>query len=200
MADVLDTGLAEQGPAADWLKLAIGPRAQYASWLEAKIQQAGKPEVSPASEFEAVDDVFVLLIAMIEQAMAHAFVHYNRGNRQDADVAWATSGVAMTKSALLVRTLAPYGRTPKAGTSDVMSIREDPASALVQDRKLAACCAKGAAEAAQKLPDKLARRCADFADFANTVANHDGEGPHPSQVVTTPAFSSFQATFDRFVA
>ena len=199
MADALSVELDRDDPTAAWITAARKPRPDYASWLEAKGAAVRRNE-DGALGFEPADRVFSALVAWLEQAMAHAFIHRHRGTPLDADIAWATSGVAMTKSSVLVRAMAQLGCTPKARAGTGIRIQERPEAAREQDRHLAEVCARVAGEAAEGLTGKLSRFSRDIKAFAIRVANHDGSGQHPSQAVTSPAFSSFEATIGRFVA
>ncbi len=197
MAERLSLDLDNEHPARRWLEDARRPRHAYVEWLDDHAAQ-----LSVAVEREADDTplnvMFAHLIALVEQPMAHAFVHWRRGDAGDANVAWATSGVAMTRAGRLTRAMAAFGDTPKAPASARLSIREDPKAAIERDRELAKLCAQAAARAAESITGEIANHCRDIEAYARRLSDHR-DGVHPSLLEAAPCFQSFESTLKRYV-
>ncbi|MEO0821395.1 MAG: hypothetical protein AAF074_13325 [Pseudomonadota bacterium] len=185
-------------PALEMIERARGPRKAYVDWLVARGAVPQDPAVLSEAEPMALDALFSELMAVIEQSMAHAFVHWHRGDRRDADVAWATSGVAMLQGRRLTRALAGTGRTPKAVAEARLAISEAPEGAAVADRALARRCAAAAGPAAAASPDAVAGICREIGGFWRETADHR-DGDHPSSLATSPAFRSFERTLAKCV-
>jgi len=182
------------------LILAAGmPRDAYAIWLEQQIgaRECQKSQIHPSALCLA--DVFSHLIATIEQAMVHAFVHWHAGNAGRADAAWATSGAAMMHATKLVQTLAPLGAVPVLGAVVERQIAAQSDDALVLDRHLAGQCAHCAADAADHADGELGPICQQIADYSLELAKWNFGEPHPATASNPPAFGSFEATLKRFV-
>ncbi len=195
MAEGLSIALAPEHPARAWIAEARAPRAAYAAWLAARAAATPAPA---APEKSALDAAFASLIAVIEQAMAHAFVHWRRGDAADADAAWALSGVAMTQAGALTRAVARTGATPNAPDGARLLISERPDEAFERDREAAEQAGRRAAAAAAAAPtDEGARGCREIAAFAQEVVDHRG-GRHPALAAAAPAFRSFRDTRARF--
>jgi hypothetical protein len=158
-------------------------------------------EEGPAdrTDTKALGEMFAHLIALIEQAMAHAFVHWHRGARHDADAAWATSGGAMMKATALVRAAAARRAIPQPAKNAAIAIQSDPALASEADRRLASSCAGSARDAAEGTDGRIAALCGDVAAFAQRLAAHGCDGPHPSVDGGSKAFRSFEKTLAKFV-
>lgn len=198
MADRLSIDLSEDHPARAWLDDARRVRENYVGWLRERAARSPGANGRTEAPDTPLHSLFAHLVALVEQPMAHAFVHWRRGQPGDADIAWATSGVAMTKAGALVRAMARTGATPKASASAEISIGETPEAAIRKDRDLAARCALAAAGAVEATTDQLARHCRDIEAFARRVAEHRN-GAHPSMTAAAPCFRSFEATLDRHV-
>jgi bacterioferritin (cytochrome b1) len=179
---------------------ALAPREDYAAWLAGELAEAPAPNSPSDRPFAETLSVFAELIAQIEQAMVHAFVHRHAGDAEGADAAWAASGGAMMFATRFVRLFAAHDTTPVAIGVPPLTLAIEPAQAVDFDREAAARCARKAAEAAQACADpKLADLCRAIADDNLEAASWSPGAPHPAARTNPPAFASFKATLNRFV-
>ena len=70
------------------ISAARAPREAYAAWLTDQLDGSGVDETLEDDLFPESFGVFAHLIATIEQAMVHAFVHWHEGEAKIADAAW----------------------------------------------------------------------------------------------------------------
>ncbi|MEM0923421.1 MAG: hypothetical protein AAGF44_07000 [Pseudomonadota bacterium] len=195
MASSLSLALHPDHPAHRWLEEARSPRRAYRAWLA---QHTVADDTTQTGDPTPADRLFADLIALIEQPMIHAFIHWHRGRQVDADIAWATSGVAMMKGGALTRDIARTGRSPKSPPGAELTICETPQDAIEADRVLARRCALSAMQAAAASPPRIARRCAEIAAYARRVAEAN-ETPHASLSTAAPCFCSFKITIETFI-
>jgi hypothetical protein len=199
MGAALSFDIGADHPAAGWIAVARAPRRQYADWLDQREGALGEEGPTERPDTNALGGLFAHLIALIEQAMAHAFVHWHRGARHDADAAWAISGTAMMKATALVRAAAARRGIPQPAKNATVAIQNDPASAYEADRSLASSCARSARDAAQGTDGHIAALCRDVAGFAHRLAAHGCGCAHPSVIGGSKAFQSFEKTLAKFV-
>jgi hypothetical protein len=197
---VLDAAKGSNGRTGALVASAAAPRRAYADWLAERL--AGADETEPSTDPAAVQtaDAFAHLIAMIEQAMVHAFVHWHRGEAQNADAAWATSGAAMMHATAFVHLFAARGTAPRPGTAPVLRIAEDPNMALEFDRQLAERCANVATLAADGCGESVvAELCREVARSCRALGDWRPGEAHPAAATNPTAFASFEATLAKFV-
>jgi bacterioferritin (cytochrome b1) len=182
------------------LATAEAPRDAYAAWLAAQLGDSDPDPAPAAPRFPETAGLVAHLAVLIEQAMAHAFLHWHRGTRDHADAAWATSGGAMMQMTAFVELFAAHRATPAPGDMPALRIADDPADAFDCDRRLAADCAEEAAGAAAACREPaLAALCRSIADYSRRLSVWSPEAPHPAAATNPAAFASFEATLDRFV-
>ena len=174
---------------------AEAPRAAYAAWLTDRLDGTARGETAATLSGTETAGVVAHLIALIEQTMVHAFVHWHGGDRDNADAAWATSGAAMMHLTEFVHLYAAHRTVPGPGEYPILKFAGAPAEAFDLDRELAERCAEAAAMAAG--------RCEEIAsaDLCRKIADHCGElsrwspgHAHPAAGTNPPAFSSFEAS------
>lgn len=179
---------------------AMAPRAAYADWLAGRLSEiaaSAGPRIRPATQ---ISPVFDQAIVMIEEALAHAFVHWHRGEAKDADAAWATSGAAMVFLTALTQAEAARGGIPVPGEVPAPRISFDPETALARERERARLCAERAGEAAEIGEDKeIALVCREFAEFAAKLSDWSPGQPHPASGSNPAAFKSFQRVLRLYV-
>ena len=176
------------------------PRAAYRAWLqEAQDRDIPQPD-EPPPNYPETAELFAHLVVMLEQFMAHAFIHWHRGGQEDADICWAASGEAMMLATAMDKRFAALGTTPTpAKDMPAMAIAEDPALIYASDRQLAESCAGAARRATADSQDpKIAKLCSKVADYADLLAAWKPGEPHPA-VGRNKIFASFQGTYEKFV-
>jgi len=175
------------------------PRKAYAQWLAERLSEG---EANGATQAETDCDTAGLvahLIAMVERALAHAFVHWHAGDVEGADAAWAASGGAMMQLTEMVRLFAAQRSVPAPGVFPAMHIALRPEEAFEADRALAALVAEEAAKAArQREADAIADLCRRTADYSIAQSHWSPGQEHPAARTNPPAFASFVATLKRF--
>lgn len=197
---ILDAVEGTNGRAGALVATGVAPRSAYANWLAERLVGPDETEPSTHPATAATADAFAHLIAMIEQAMVHAFVHWHRGAAQNADAAWATSGAAMMHATAFVHLFAARGTTPRPGTGPAPEIADDPSIALERDRQLAEHSAKAAALAAERCSEgAVADLCREVVRSCRALADWRPGEAHPATASNPAAFSSFEATLKKFV-
>lgn len=188
------------GPAARLAAAVEAPRANYADWIAARLTQA--PDRAPsdlpfAAEFA---DLFADLTVLGEQALVHAFVHWHRGDRTDADAAWGTSGAAMLRAGVIIRLLADHGAVPVPSNLPPLVIRATPREAIEADRYLAGHCRETALATARRCSTAPAQSIAHaVADAAAIWADRPAGTPLPPEAGATHTFASFERTRRKFL-
>jgi bacterioferritin (cytochrome b1) len=197
---VLEQAACKDDRARALVAAAKAPRDGYAAWLTEQLKGPGGKETPAARPFPETAGVFAHLIATIEQTLAHAFLHWHRGDRDVADAAWATSGAAMMQATAFVRLFAAHQAVPVSAEPPALRSAGAPATALDFDRELAGDCAREAAEAAERCNDvALAELCRRVAAFSSQLSHWRPGETHPAAKDNPAAFSSFEATLRRFV-
>jgi hypothetical protein len=199
MSAALSFDVGADHPIAGWIAAARAPRRQYAAWLDERESALVDEQPADRTSTNALGGMFTHLIALIEQVMAHAFVHWHRGSKDDADTAWAASGAAMMKATALVRATAAHRAIPLPTDHVAIAIQSDPALAHEADRCLSSSCARSAQEAAEGTDGDLVGLCRDVADYAQSIAVHRCDGAHRFVVGGPKAFQSFEKTLMKYV-
>jgi bacterioferritin (cytochrome b1) len=199
MRAALSLDLGADHPAGGWIAAARAPRQQYADWLDERELALGEETPTNCADTDALGGMFAHLIAMIEQAMAHAFVHWHWGTRHDADAAWETSGTAMMKAAALVRATAARRGIPIPANDARITIQNDPEAAHEADRFLASSCARSAHEAAKDTDGDIAALCRDVEAYAQRLVAYRSDGALPPINGSSKAFRSFETTLTKYV-
>lgn len=129
----------------------LAPRSSYRQWLEAELASVdGDPTEPPIISYPAADLLFSWLIKMIEQTMAHAFVHWHQGRRDAADISWAISGMAMTQATSLVNALADLDAMPAPFDVGFPEVALESDEAIRRDARLSHKLAEAAAESVRR--------------------------------------------------
>jgi bacterioferritin (cytochrome b1) len=179
---------------------ARAPREAYAAWLTDQLDGSGTDEGLEDTLFPESLGVFAHLIATIEQAMVHAFVHWYEGQVENADGAWATSGAAMMHAAEFVHLFAAEETLPLSGEMPALQIASESAAALDFDRRLAGRCAREAAQAADACNDRgISDLCRRIARYSLQLSGWKPGDTHPAAKENPAAFSSFDGTLRKFV-
>ena len=179
---------------------ARAPRKSYAAWLTAQLDGSGVDETLQDDLFPESFGVFAHLIATIEQAMVHAFVHWYEGEVQIADAAWATSGAAMMQATEFVHLFAAHRTLPLPREMPALQIASESAAGLEFDRQLAGSCAREAAEAADACNDiAVADLCRKIARYSLRLSGWKIGEAHPAADDNPAVFGSFEGTLRKFV-
>jgi bacterioferritin (cytochrome b1) len=182
------------------ISTAKAPREGYAVWLTDQLKGPGGDRSPEDLSLPETGRVFAHLIATIEQAMVHAFVHWHRSSADIADATWATSGAAMMAATEFVHLFAARQTVPLPGAMPALRIASEPAAALDFDRQLAGRCAREAAEASDTCNEiAIAELCRRIADYSAQLSSWMPGQKHPASNNNPAAFSSFEATLRRYV-
>lgn len=185
--------------AASLVAEALAPRQDYAAWLSLRLAGDKDVENPPSAAALSLGQVFARLIAIIQQAMVHAFLQHRWGEIQNADAAWATSGAAMMHATRMVNTLADLDAAPLPRTSYPLVPVQDPAAANELDRAMARDLAASAAEASEETEGEIRDLCLLISSEAHEIAGGRLGGVTRVPGTTPSAFKSFEATLARFV-
>ncbi|HVJ40773.1 MAG TPA: hypothetical protein VM639_04720 [Dongiaceae bacterium] len=200
------------GVARRLAETAARPRAAYRDWLDqerhgqeqdGQEQRGATAEDAVAEKGETgIDRLFSCLIALIEQMMIHAFIYRQAGCADEADIAWATSGIAMVQAGDLVTALSGLGMMPRPAASPLLATALEPAAARRSDQRLIAAYAVIARETAMAvtLPETLSALCRRIADASNRLARWQQGAPHPALMLCAASFKSFEATLTKFLS
>jgi bacterioferritin (cytochrome b1) len=179
---------------------AAEPREAYATWLTDRLNGANRGEPGATLAGTETAGIVAHLIALIEQTMVHAFVHWHGDDRDGADAAWASSGAAMMDMTEMVHLFAAHRTVPVPGEFPALHIADAAAEALDFDRQLAERCANEAARASDESEEiALADLCRKIADRCLELSRWNPGQAHPAINNIPPAFGSFEATLKRFV-
>jgi hypothetical protein len=177
------------------ISTAEGPRVPYAAWLTDRLNGASHRASDATLTGTETASLVAHLIAMMEQAMVHAFMHRHGGDRAGADGAWASSGAAMMHLTELVHLFAAHRSVPIPGEIPAPQIAGEPAEAFDLDCRLAASCADEAATASNRIEEiALANLCRKIADRCLELSRWRPGQVHPAASTNPPAFSSFEAS------
>lgn len=185
--------------AARFVSAALAPRREYADWLTARLDAVERPARPAPAAVPDVATLFAHLLVLIEQSMVHAFVHWHKGDRADADAAWAASGAAMMQATEIVRRLASLGTVPVPRSAPSLKLSSDPDRARAYDRDLATAFARCAAKTTERRVDGVGDVCGRIADYAARLSAWDSGRAHPADAINPPAFRSFESTLTKFV-
>lgn len=178
---------------------ALEPRQAYAEWLDKRLSDGVPDGAATPRTDTGTADVVAHLITMVEQTLAHAFVHWHAGEVENADAAWAASGGAMMQLTEMVRLYAARRCVPAPGRFPALHIAVRPEESFEPDRRLAALVAKQAAGIARRNEqDALAALCRRIADYSLEQSRWSPGQDHPAGRTNPPAFASFEATLRRF--
>lgn len=176
------------------------PREAYAGWLADRLNGENCHEAVATLTGTEIAAVIAHLITMIEQSMVHAFVHWHRGDVDNADAAWATSGAAMMHMTEFVHLFAAHQTVPIPGEFSALQIASEPAEALDFDRQLAKRCADEAATTSGSCEEAAnAKMCRKIAGYCLELSRWSPKQAHPAASNNPAAFSSFEATLTKFV-
>jgi bacterioferritin (cytochrome b1) len=182
------------------ISTAAEPREAYATWLTDRLNGANRGEPGATLAGTETAGIVAHLIALIEQTMVHAFVHWHGDDRDGADAAWASSGAAMMDMTEMVHLFAAHRTVPVPGEFPALYIADAAAEALDFDRQLAERCANEAARASDESEEiALADLCRKIADRCLELSRWSPGQAHPAVNNIPPAFGSFEATLKRFV-
>jgi bacterioferritin (cytochrome b1) len=182
------------------LSRAAAPRQRYREWLEAQI-------VGPEVRFygdetgSEMREFIAHLLALVEQAMLHAFLFRHLGRVAEADNAWRLSGAAMLFGAALVRRGAASGIVPTPGKIPAVCIGACLDDAFKADMALVRRCAdlgRAAAEAESREP--MQRDCRRIITDCDLIAGMQTTDDFPGVFGRSQAFESFAATCERHLA
>lgn len=174
---------------------AARPRAPYRAWLRNELQTA--EDLPSRDAHPSIGSLLACLIAVIERRMVDAFVAWHRGEKLAADVAWASSGVAMLQLTELCNALTDSAMTPRF---DLTLLPPALRTWSADDEALIACYVDLASNAATNEADAaLQAICARIAAYARLLDDWKPDARHPALSACSPAFASFDATLRRFV-
>lgn len=182
------------------ISAAEAPREAYAAWLDDHLKEANGDEAVATLSGAETAGVIAHLLTIIEQSMVHAFVHWHRGDTDNADAAWATSGAAMMHMTEFVHLFAAHQSVPIPGKFPALQIAGEPAEALDFDRQLAKRCADETTAALGRCEETaIAILCRKIADHCLELSRWDPKQAHPTACNNPAAFNSFEATLTKYV-
>ena len=182
------------------ISAAAEPREAYAAWLTDRLNRADHDASGATFAGTETAGVIAHLIALIEQTMVHAFVHWHGGDPDGADAAWASSGAAMMDMTEMVHLFAAHRTVPVPGEFPALQIVGEAAEAFDCDRQLAARCAIEAARASDECDEiAIANLCRKIADRCLELSRWNPGQAHPAANGIPAAVGSFEATQKRFV-
>jgi bacterioferritin (cytochrome b1) len=198
-ADVLDTTHVTDSEAVALVDRAAAPRRAYREWLAEQID-ATVSASAPHETKESMAEFVAHLIALVEQAMLHAFFLWHLGHRNWADNAWRLSGAAMLYGTALVRRGALVSAMPIPTSTNPVTMATSPSEAFNTDMLLAKRCADLGRIAAEEEDDEATGRlCLRIADDCDLIANMEMDQDFPAVFGRSPVFESFAATRERHV-
>jgi hypothetical protein len=188
------------GPAGRLAAAVAAPRPDYAAWIAARLPLAPERVPSPEPLVAEFADLFAGLTVLGEQALIHAFVHWHRGDRIDADAAWGVSGAAMLRAGDIISLLADRHAVPVPGALPTLVVRAAPAEALAADRHLAGICRSTAMALAERCSTEPVRSLANRAADAAAVWMDRVAGTIlPPAAGVTRTFASFERTRQKYL-
>ena len=186
---------------SDLIATANKPRKSYSNWLEDQLgilvsENESNPEYAPETS-----GLLGCLLTVIEQAMIHAFIHNLDGKTGLADSAWHTSGAAMMQLTKFVSMFSAQHAAPVLRDMPSIRVKYETDEALQSDADIAGKCAALAGEAAANGDaDQVKQYCLTLQDYYAELSNFKTGSPHPAIKLNPPAFSSFNATLQRFLS
>lgn len=193
--------LSGHGGAVGRLVAAVGaPRAAYADWIAHRLDAATRGAEPDHRLTATLSPVFAGLSVMGEQALIHAFVHWHRGSKRDADAAWGVSGAAMIKAGAIVYALADKSHVPFPETMPHLELEDEPAAAFAADRRLAEHCAGLALLGGERCEAGAERDLAlSIAEAASAWARRAPGEPLGADAGSSRTFASFERTRQKFL-
>lgn len=186
-------------PVPNLIAEALAPRQSYADWLSDRIAAFGNQARAGSDLAAELVEVFSYTIVLIEQSMAHAFVHWHHGDTANADAAWATSGAAMMQATRIVRELAARDAVPFAKNLPELRISRSPDKAIEFDRHLARSFETCVGTLAERNTEDLKDLLDPVRSFAERISDWGPGRRHPARETDPPAFQSFEKTLAKFV-
>ncbi len=188
------------GPASRLAAAVAAPRPSYGDWITVRLAQAPDRTPNLLSLVDEFAGLFADLTVLGEQALVHAFVHWHRGVRTDADAAWGVSGAAMMRAGDIIHLLADQGAVPVPDEMPALVIRAAPAQAIEADRHLARRCRETALATARRCSTEPAKSLANKVAVEATVwADRPAGTALPPDAGATHTFASFERTRRRYL-
>lgn len=197
IADVLATLQVVEPAARARVERAAAPRQAYRDWLAEQAAASEPPGQAPETG-PAMAAFTAELIALVEQAMLHAFLLWYQGDRAGADNAWRLSGAAMLYGTALVRLAAPSHALSTPSLIPAVRMAERPEDAFHDDIALTNRCAElGRAAAEAERNGTMRSLCLRIADDCDLIATMTKGQEFPAVFGRSPVFESFAATRER---
>ena len=198
-ADVLDATQVTDSEAIALVDRAAAPRQAYREWLAEQIDTTVSAS-APHETKQSMAEFVAHLIALVEQAMLHAFFLWHLGHRNWADNAWRLSGAAMLYGAALVRRGARVNAVPNPACINPVEMAASPSEAFDADIFLVKRCADlGRIAAEEENDEATGGLCLRIACDCDLIANMDMDQDFPAVFGRSPVFESFEATRERHV-
>lgn len=197
LAAVLEVTRVTEPEAIARIDRASAPRRAYRDWLASQLNTT-PPESTPRDTGRAISKHLAHLIALIEQAMLHAFFLWHQGRREGADNAWRLSGAAMLYGTALVKRGALKNAIPTPASIAPVQMATNPSEAFEADMRLVERCAASARIAADEEDDEaMGRLCLRIADSCDLIADMEMDQDFPAVFGRSPVFESFASTRER---
>jgi bacterioferritin (cytochrome b1) len=176
---------------------ATAPRQAYRAWLENELAKTSGVGVIDDTG-EAVAEMMAHLIALIEQAMVHAFVLWHQDDRPGADLAWKISGAAMLYATEIVRCGALENRVPVPASIPAVEPDMTGKAAFDRDIELLNRCAVAAkAASVEQNGNVISPLCRKIVEDCERILAIKQDQEFPAELGKSRAFASFAATRDR---
>jgi len=196
-ADILDAIRIADPDGAARANRAAAPRQAYREWLQERMD-ATTPEIVSHETTPSMGEFLAQLIALVEQAMLHAFLLWHQGRGIGADNAWRLSGAAMLYGTAVVRCGALLDAIPTPASIPSVQMAESASEAFDADMMLVRRCADLGRDAAEADGDDATRRtCLRIVDDCDLVADMKMDQDFPAVFGRSPVFESFAATRER---
>ena len=179
------------------VKRATAPRRAYQTWLKNELAKTSGVGVIDDTD-EAVAEMMAHLIALIEQAMVHAFVLWHQDDRPGADLAWKISGAAMLYATEIVRCGALENGVPVPAS--IPAVEPDMTGKAAFDRDielLNRCIIAAKAASVEQSGKAMSPLCSKIAEDCERILTSVRGQDFPAELGKSQAFSSFAATRDR---
>jgi len=176
---------------------ATAPRQAYRTWLENELAKTSGVGVIDDTG-EAVAEMMAHLIALIEQAMAHAFVLWHQDDRPGADLAWKISGAAMLYATEIVRCGALENQVPVPAS--IPAVEPDMTGKAAFDRDielLNRCTVAAKAASVEQNGNAISPLCRKIVKDCERILAIKQDQEFPAELGKSRAFASFAATRDR---
>jgi len=176
---------------------ATAPRQAYQTWLENELAKTSGIGVIDDTG-EAVAEMMAHLIALIEQAMVHAFVLWHQDDKLGADLAWQISGAAMLYATEIVRYGALENRVPVPAS--IPAVEPDMTGKVAFDRdieQLSRCVVAAKAASVEQNGNAMSPLCCKIVEDCERILAIKQDQEFPAELGKSQAFASFAATRDR---